>query len=67
MHLILGKSRAMLVIQVIKGYVGGGGLLNEVEHNGLGDHVDHGSLDDVEVGRNKQLCRIVSRGPVDNG
>jgi hypothetical protein len=30
-------------------------LLNEGQHNGLGDHVDHGALDDVEVRSDEQF------------
>lgn len=31
-------------------------LLNKVEHDSFGNHVDHGSLDDVVVRRDEQLC-----------
>lgn len=35
-------------------------LLYEVEHDSLRNHVDHGSLNDVVVRLDKQLCKMVS-------
>lgn len=35
-------------------------LLHKVQHDGLGDHVDHGTLNNVVVGRDEQLCEIIS-------
>jgi hypothetical protein len=35
-------------------------LLHKVQHDGLGNHIDHGALDNVVVGRNEQLCETVS-------
>jgi hypothetical protein len=33
----------------------GKNVLYKVEHDGFGDHVNHGALDNVVVGRNEQL------------
>ena len=35
----------------------GSSLLDKVQHDGLGHHVDHGSLHNVIVGRDEKLCR----------
>jgi hypothetical protein len=35
-------------------------LLHKIQHDSLGDHVNHGSLDDVIVRGDEELCTIIS-------
>jgi hypothetical protein len=46
------------VSRVQDGY--SGHVLHKGVHNGLGNHIDHRALDDVEVRRYKKLCPLLA-------